>query len=192
MSNMSSRYIITRIWSGLKREIGTFKILVNIKGAGLRKKHDLRICDYSGPAGQRGAFMMYNQHENLQWKISVNSTPRSNYIFRCIRDRLGCFVSRDYHERSMVVSGESFTDTFSKTGSSEVFNSKNLIHLRTDNMTALSYLLNMEGTQNKHLIEISKEVWGLSHREKNTFDSRIYAQFEQSNSRMVILKLLGH
>ena len=136
--------------------------------------------------------MMDNQHENLQWKISVNSTPRSNYIFRCIRERLGCFVSRDYHEGSMVFSGESFTDTFSKTGSSEVFNSKNLIHLRTDNMTALSYLLNMEGTQNKHLIEISKEVWGLSHREKNTFDRRIYTQFEQSNSRMGILKLLGH
>ena len=34
------------------------------------------------------------------------------------------------------------------------------IHLRIDNMTALSYLLNMGGTQNKHLIKISKEIWG--------------------------------
>ena len=35
----------------------------------------------------------------------------------------------------------------------------NLIHRRIDNMTPLSYLLNMEGTQNKHLIEILKDVW---------------------------------
>ena len=47
---------------------------------GPEKKHDLRICDYSGPAGQRGAVMVDNQHANLQWKISVNSTPRSNHI----------------------------------------------------------------------------------------------------------------
>ena len=32
--------------------------------------------------------------------------------------------------------------------------------------------------------------FGLSHREKNTFDSRIYIQSEQSNSRLGIPKLL--
>ena len=32
---------------------------------------------------------------------------------------------------------------------------------------------------------------GLSHREKNTFDSRICTQSEQSNSRLVITKLPG-
>ena len=46
----------------------------------------------------------------------------------------------------------------------------NLIYLRIDNMTALSYLVNMGGIQNKHLIEILKKL-GLSHREVNIFDS---------------------
>ena len=41
-----------------------------------------------------------------------------------------------------------------------IFKKLKSIHLRIDNMTALSYLLNMGGTQNKHLIEISKEIWG--------------------------------
>ena len=36
----------------------------------------------------------------------------------------------------------------------------NSIHLWIDNMTALSYLLNMGRTQNKHLIQISKQIWG--------------------------------
>ena len=40
------------------------------------------------------------------------------------------------------------------------FGKLNSIHLRIDKMTVLSYLLNMGGTQKKHLIEISKESWG--------------------------------
>ena len=36
----------------------------------------------------------------------------------------------------------------------------NSIHLRMDNMTALSYLSNMGGSQNKNLIEISKGISG--------------------------------
>ena len=42
------------------------------------------------------------------------------------------------------------------------FKKLNSIHQQIDNVTALSlsYLLNMGGTQNKHLIEISKEIWG--------------------------------
>ena len=39
------------------------------------------------------------------------------------------------------------------------FKKLNTIHLRIKNMIALSYLLNMGGTQNKPLIEISKEIW---------------------------------
>ena len=33
------------------------------------------------------------------------------------------------------------------------------IHLRVDNMAALSYLLNVGGTQSEHLIKISKQIW---------------------------------
>ena len=88
-----------------------------------KKKHDLRICGYSRPAGQRGALMVDNKHENLQWKISVNSTPRSNHIFRCIKEGLVCFVSRDYHRGSMVFSGENVAHKCSRIGSSEASNS---------------------------------------------------------------------
>ena len=35
--------------------------------------YDLFNC--FGPESQRGAVMVDNQHENLHWKISVNSTP---------------------------------------------------------------------------------------------------------------------
>ena len=65
--------------------------------AGPEKKHDLRICDYSGPKGQRGVVIADNQHKYLQWKIYANSTPGSNHIFRCIEERLGYFVSRECH-----------------------------------------------------------------------------------------------
>ena len=106
------------------------------------------------------------QHENLQWKISANNTPRYNHIFRCIRQGLGCFVSRDYHGGSMVFSGELLAHKCSKIRRSEAINFSltkfkklNSIHLRIDNMTALSYLLNTGGTLKKHLIEISKKIW---------------------------------
>ena len=52
--------------------------------AGPEKKHDLQICDYSGPSGQRGAVMVDIQHANLECKISTNSTPRFKQIFRYI------------------------------------------------------------------------------------------------------------
>ena len=41
--------------------------------------------------------MMDNQPVNLQWKISVNSFPRSNRIFRCIKEGLRYCESRDCH-----------------------------------------------------------------------------------------------
>ena len=84
---------------------------------------DLQICGYSGPTDQRGAVMLHNQHESLQWKISVNRTSRSNHIFRCIEEGLGCFVSRDYHRKSVVFSGERLTHKCSRIGSSESSNS---------------------------------------------------------------------
>ena len=46
---------------------------------------------------------------------------------------------------------------------------------------------NLEQTFNQDL-ERNLE---LSHREENTFDTRIYTQFEQSNSRLGIPKLPG-
>ena len=33
------------------------------------------------------------------------------------------------------------------------------IHLKIDNKAALSYLLEMEGTKNEHMIKLSKEIW---------------------------------
>ena len=67
--------------------------------------------------------MVDNQHANLQWKISVNSTPRSNHIFRAIKEGLGCFVSRDYHGGLMVFSGESLAHKCFRIRSSEASNS---------------------------------------------------------------------
>ena len=33
------------------------------------------------------------------------------------------------------------------------------VHIRLDNMTALSYVMKMRGTKNQELTEISKEIW---------------------------------
>ena len=142
--------------------------------------------------------MVDNQHEHLQWKISGNSTPRSNHIFRCIDEGLGCFVSGDYHGASMVFSGESLTHKCSRIGISEASSSffyeiqKNKFDSSTDRQHDSSVLFikhgkNPEQTFNRYL-EINL---GLSHREENTFDSRIYTQSEQSNSRLGIPKLPG-
>ena len=112
--------------------------------------------------------MVDNQHENLQWKISVNGTPRSNHIFRYIEEGLRCFVSRDYHGGSMIFSRESLVHKCSRISSNEASNSlfykiqETKINSSTDRQheSSFSYLLNMAGIQNKHLIEISKEIFG--------------------------------
>ena len=112
--------------------------------------------------------MVDNQHANLQWKTSVNNTPRSNHIFRCIEEGFGCLVSRDYHGGLMVFSGESLAHKCSRVRNSEASNfffykiQETKINSSTDRQhdSPLFYLLNMGETQNKHLIEISKEIWG--------------------------------
>ena len=65
--------------------------------------------------------MVDYHYENLLWKISVNSNPRSNCIFT--EERLGCFMSRDYHWGSTVFSEESLTHTCSRIGRSKASNS---------------------------------------------------------------------
>ena len=34
-----------------------------------------------------------------------------------------------------------------------------VIHLQIDNMTALSYLVKLEGTRSQELLQITKEIW---------------------------------
>ena len=122
--------------------------------AGPENKYYLCICDYYGPAGQRGAVMVDNQTKNLQWKIFLCSTSRANQIFRGIEEGLGCFLSQDYHAGWMVFCRESFVLKCYGIGSSKASNS----FIYKTLSLFLSYLsyLNMGGTQNKHLIEI----WG--------------------------------
>ena len=110
--------------------------------------------------------MVDNQRENLQWRISVNSTHRSNHIFIYIKEGLVSFVSRDYHGGgSMVFCGESLAQKCSRIESNEASDSffykiqKNKFNSSTDRQHDI-YLLNMGRTQNKHLMEISKEIWG--------------------------------
>ena len=121
---------------------------------GPENKYYLCICDYYGPAGQRGAVMVDNQTKNLQWKIFLCSTSRANQIFRGIEEGLGCFLSQDYHAGLMVFCRESFVLKCYGIGSSKASNS----FIYKTLSLFLSYLsyLNMGGTQNKHLIEI----WG--------------------------------
>ena len=75
-------------------------------------------------------------------------------------------MSRDYHGRFMVFTGEILAHKCPRIESSETSNSffyaiqKTKYDSSTDKEhdSSLSYLLNMGGTQNKPLIEISKEI----------------------------------
>ena len=85
----------------------------------------------------------------------------------------GAVVSRDYHGRSMVLVEKAWDMNVLELDAVRLailsltkFKKLKSVHLRRDNMTALSYLLNMRGTQNKHLIEILKETWGYLIKKK--------------------------
>ena len=156
------------------------------------KKHEQRICDYSGPAGERGPVMVDNQYENLQWKFSVNSTPITNHISRCIKEGMGSScqgittgVQWSSVEKTWYINVLELDAVRLEILSFTKFKKLNLIYLWADNMTTLSYLLNMGGTQSKHFKAIERNL-GLSHTEEKTFDSRIYTQSEQSNRRLGI------
>ena len=98
----------------------------------------------------------------------------------------------------MVFCGESLACKCSRIRSIEASNSffykiqESKINSSTDRQHDSSLLLikhgrNPEQTFNQNI----KRNLGLSHREENTLDSRIYTQSEQSNSRLGILKLPG-
>ena len=142
--------------------------------------------------------MVDNQHANLQWKISLNITPRSNHIFRCIIKGLGYYVSMNYHRGSMVFSGESFAHKCSRIGRSEASNSffyktqKTKFDSSTDGQHDGSLLFIKHGRKPEQKFDCNLERnFGLYHREENTFVSKICTQSEQSNGRLSTSKLPG-
>ena len=99
--------------------------------------------------------------------------PRSNHIFRCIKEGLGCVVSRDYHGEAMAFSGESLAHKCSRIRSSKARNSffykiqETKINSSTDGQHDSSLLFikhgrNPEQTFNQDL----ERNLGLSHREE--------------------------
>ena len=124
--------------------------------------------------------MVYNQHESLQGKISVNSTPRSNHLALKKGRKVGVLHVKGLQRE---VDGKAWDINVLELEVVRLailpfikLKKLNLIHMRIDKVAILSYLLNMGGTQKKHLIEIPNKNLGLSHREENTSDSRIYIQ----------------
>ena len=71
------------------------------------------------------------------------------------------------------------------------FKKLNSIHLRIDNMTALSYFIKLGRNPEQTFDWNLERNLVLSYREENTFDTRIYTQSEQSNIRLGIPKLSG-
>ena len=125
--------------------------------------------------------MVDNQHERLQRKISVNSIPRSNHLASkkgwsasCQRFTTGGRWSS--LEKAWDINVLKLEAVRLAILPFIKLNKLNLIHIRIDKVAVLSYLLNMGGTQKKHLIEIPNKNLGLSQREENTSDSRIYIQ----------------
>ena len=75
-------------------------------------------------------------------------------------------MSGNFHMGVMVSYRENVAHKYSRARSSEVSHpfkyslpGSVINHLRVDNMTALSYLLNLGGTQSEELIKISKQIW---------------------------------
>ena len=104
--------------------------------------------------------------------------------------------------RSIVFNGESLAHKCSRIGSSEASNyffffffykiQKTKFDSSTDRQHDSSLLFIKRERNPKQTFDPNLERnLGLSHREKNTFDSRICTQSEQSNSRLVITKLPG-
>ena len=107
-------------------------------------------------------------------------------------------MSRNYHGWCMVFSGESLAHKCSRTGSSEASNSffskiqkakfdSSMDRHHDSSLLFIKHRRNPDQTFNRNL----ERNLGLPHGEENTFDSRIYTQSEQSNSRLGISKLPG-
>ena len=46
--------------------------------------------------------MVDNEHENLQWKISLNGISEPDHIYRCIEEGKECLVSSDQNLKSKL------------------------------------------------------------------------------------------
>ena len=104
----------------------------------------------------------------------------------------------DYHRGWIVFSGENLSHIYSKIGSSEADHSliykiqktkfdSSMYRQHDSNFLFIKHGRHPEQTFNRNL-EINL---GLSHREDNSFDSRIYTQSKQSSSSLGISKLPG-
>ena len=111
--------------------------------------------------------MVDKQHSTEQWKIScVETTPVVNKI-RCLKGRMGAYCQgmrtggpwsdkeRDLHINILELKAAKFS-ILTYTQNKSYLNS---IHIQMDNMTVLSYLVKMEGTNNQELVKLSKQIW---------------------------------
>ena len=114
------------------------------------------------------------------------------------RRRVGVLIVKELPRGVDSLSGESLTHKCSRTESSEASNSsfykfqETKFDSSTNRQHGSSILLIKHGRNPKQTFKRNlKRNLGLSHREENTFDSRIYTYSEQSSSRLGIPKLPG-
>ena len=104
--------------------------------------------------------MLGRKPKILQWEVSKSGQASDSNTDRYLTGRLGSQL-HGYGERKrgncinilelLAVKNAILAFTKEKT--------INVIHIQTDNTTALSYLLKMGGTTDKTLVDLSKDIW---------------------------------
>ena len=115
--------------------------------------------------GEDRTAMVGTESSLKQWEVSyILPSPVTNSL-RCIFRRLRCILSRTQNRGTMDITREKRSYKYFRTDSSKICNFTRLhptaktIHIKMDNIVALSYLVNMGGTRNQLLVQINKEIW---------------------------------
>ena len=104
--------------------------------------------------------------KTVKWKVSNFSPGRTFDTVRCIKDRLGGFLSEDINRRGMVSSRRSAVINILELRAEKFatltfcrYKKGLAVHVQMGNEAALAYLVKMGRTRNLLMIQEAKEIW---------------------------------
>ena len=155
--------------SGSGSSTGSFAIQGNAETKDFRTfvRSRLRFANQALSRGKDGVGMVDPESLPFKWTFSSSTATTADNRHRCVSPRLGCILQRSQNGGQWSALEKTFHINVLELKAVKlailsfhrIFPNTLSVHIRIDNITALTYLKKMGGTKSAQLTHLSKQIW---------------------------------